>query len=141
MVGVHNVVALDFGDRRVGVALASLEARMPNPLLTIDRQNEDVYEAIEKVITQYEVCEIVVGLPRSMEGQETDQTTSTRHFAEELRNRFSLSVHLQDEAATSIVAEENLKILGKPYSKGDIDKTAAAYILRDWLITQQENIV
>lgn len=130
----HNILALDVGDRRIGVALASLEARMAAALLTIDRLNEaDVFATILKLVNEHQAEAVVIGLPRGMDGQETAQTKTARDFAAELQRCFDVPVHLQDEAATSLLAEEALQAAGKPYQKGDIDKLAAAYILNDWL--------
>lgn len=129
-----NILSLDVGGRRIGVALASSAARMASPLLTLDRQDEgDIIERIKKIVTDNEASIIVVGLPRGMEGQDTDQTAVAREFADSLKGIEGISVHMQDEAATSIAAEERLKQTGKPYQKGDIDMHAAAIILEDWL--------
>ncbi|MDB5182464.1 MAG: Holliday junction resolvase YqgF [Candidatus Saccharibacteria bacterium] len=134
MATTRNVIGLDVGDRRVGVAIASLEARMASPLLTIDRQvSDDIFLEISELLKKHDAEVVVVGLPRDMEGRETAQTRSARDFAATLEKSCGLPVHMQDEAATSIAAEETLKELGKPYQKGDIDKYAAAIILDDWL--------
>lgn len=129
-----TVLALDVGDRRIGVALASLQARLPAPLLTIDRSEPmDVFERIKLLVVEHEVGTIVVGLPKGMQGQETGQTQSTRKFAEELKKRLGVPVELQEEAGTSLQAEDELKAKKQPYGKGDIDKLAATLILQDWL--------
>ena len=138
MTPTHNILALDVGDRRIGVALASLEAKIASPLLTIDRlDTPEVFAKIIELIDQHQVESVVVGLPRGMEGQETAQTASTRQFAKDLEQAIACKVYLQDEAATSLAAEDELKANNKPYQKGDIDKLAAAYILDDWLQTNQ----
>lgn len=130
----NNVIALDVGDRRIGVALTSLEARLPTPLLTIDRHEPmDVFEHIKLLVLEHGVETIVVGLPRGLDGQETAQTTATRLFAEDLKKRLGVTVALQEEAGTSVQAKEELRAKKQPYDKGDIDKLAAAYILQDWL--------
>jgi putative Holliday junction resolvase len=139
MATTRNVLSLDVGDRRVGVAIASLEARMASPLLTIDRQlSADIFMEISELIKKQEAEAVIVGLPRGMEGQETAQTQSARDFAAALQKVCDVPVHMQDEAATSIAAEETLKDIGKPYGKGDIDKHAAAIILNDWLVGQAQ---
>jgi len=135
----HMILALDVGERRIGVAIASLEARLPSPLLTIDRQKVgDVFVRIKELIAEHKVRAVVVGLPRGMSGQETAQTTSARQFASDLEAACGIEVSLQDEAATSILAEDELKAHGKNYEKGDIDKLAASYILQDWLDLSKE---
>ncbi len=129
-----NVLALDIGERRIGVAIAHLEARIPRPLATIDRQTEpDIFKTLTDLAQEHNAETIVVGLPRGMDGQETAQTTSVREFASQLKESFSGTLALQDEAGTSLVAEEELQAKGGAYEKGDIDKLAATYILQDWL--------
>lgn len=129
-----NVIGLDVGERRIGVALASLAARIPSPLLTIDRaETLDVVNVIEELVIKHDVQIVVVGLPRGLEGQETAQTKTVRDFAEELKKRLNITVELQDEAGTSILAEEELGLKNKSFNKADVDKLAAAYILQDWL--------
>jgi putative holliday junction resolvase len=129
----HNVLALDVGGRRVGIAVASNIARLPQPLLTLDRTKVDVFESVKELIDQNDVKLLVVGLPRDMNGQETAQTTEVRNFADQLTDKLNMEVEFQDEAVTSIMAEEQLIAKGKPYSKEDIDMLAACQILEDWL--------
>ncbi len=127
-------MSLDVGSRRVGVALASYGARMPQPLLTIDRlDTPEIYTKLIELFEKHSVDTVVVGLPRGMEGQETAQTASALAFAAELKKACDLEICMQDEAVTSLEAEEELKARKKPYQKGDIDKLAATIILRDWL--------
>ncbi len=128
-----NILGLDVGERRVGIALANITARLPEPLTTIDRTETDVFEEIIRLADEHAVKQIVIGLPRGGEGQETAQTAANRRFAEELKKRISVPIALQDEAYSSVEAEEELKAKNKPYNKGDIDKLAATYILNDWL--------
>jgi len=132
-----NFLGLDVGERRIGVAMASVQSKLPAPLLTIDRQkNPKVFDAIADLVKLHNVQAIVLGLPRGMDGQETLQTESIRNFESELSKNCDVPIHLQDEAATSIVAEEELKLKGA-YEKGDIDKLAAAIILSDWLANNE----
>lgn len=133
------VLALDVGERRIGVALASLIARIAAPLMHIDRtKTDDVITEINALVVQHDVSTIVVGLPRGMKGEDTAQTDYARDFAKELEKFVEVPVVLQDEAVTSLEAERRLKERGKPYVKGDIDAEAAALILHDYLQTMVE---
>jgi putative Holliday junction resolvase len=76
---------------------------------------------------------IVVGLPRGLDGQETPQTLVVRRFVDDVLEKLAPRVELQDEAATSAVAEERLRQSGKRYRREQIDAEAAAIILQDWL--------
>lgn len=138
-----SVLAFDVGDRRIGVARASLQARIASPILTFDRRDHaDIFASLIDLISKEAAEVVVLGLPRGMEGQETAQTATTRAFSEQLKTRLAaasreVEIFLQDEAATSIVAEEALQASGKNYTKGDIDSHAAAIILDDWLHGQE----
>lgn len=128
----RSVLALDVGEARVGVALASLIARLPQPLATLKR-GEGFWSDLQKIIEEEAVGELVVGLPRNLSGQNTAQTATVQAFAEELKQKVNLPIHFQDEAVTSQQAEAELEGRHKPYSKGDIDALAATYILEDYL--------
>jgi putative Holliday junction resolvase len=126
------ILALDVGDKRVGVARASLAARLPGPLTTLER-GAGFFGQLQRILSEEHVAAIVVGLPRSLDGQETNQTKATRTFIDELHERAGVPIHLQDEALTSRKASEELEASGRPYQRGDIDALAATYILEDFL--------
>jgi|SRR5579884_677836 len=127
-----SILGLDFGDIRVGLAIATLTARLPRPLATLEFNNV-FFDELRSIISQEQVREIVVGLPRGMEGQPTAQTATVQDFAAELKRRLKLPIHFQDEALTSKKAEAELHARGKPYRPTDIDALAATYILDDYL--------
>ena len=135
---LSSVLALDVGEKRVGVAVASMAARLPRPLVTLE-QGDELLAALEKIIEAEEASAIVVGLPRGLGGQRTAQTGIIEDFVAGLRQHFKdLPIHLQDEALTSHKAEAELEGRGKDYKRGDIDALAATYILEDWLGEQRE---
>jgi putative Holliday junction resolvase len=80
-----------------------------------------------------EVTQLVAGLPRGLDGQETAQTQYARMFGDQLAAQLQLPVYYQDEAVTSQQAKAELEARGKPYAKGEIDALAATYILEDYL--------
>ncbi len=127
-----SVLALDVGAKRVGVAVASRVARLPQPLITLER-NDSFFADLKRIVETETADTLVVGLPRGLEGQSTTQTAATEAFIEQLRQHFSIPIHLQDEALTSKQAEAELQTRGKPYKRGDIDALAATYILQDFL--------
>lgn len=128
----NNFLALDYGGRRIGLAVATAGARLPRPLTTL--LNDDTFwPRLQAILDTEAVGTIVVGLPRSLGGDDTAQTTRAREFAERLREVTGKPVVLQDEAVTSRQAEAELLARGKPYSKGDVDALAATYILEDYL--------
>lgn len=128
----QNILALDVGERRIGVAIANPIARIAQPLTTL--QNDDqTFNQLKELLSEHEVGTIVVGLPRGLEGQETGQTKYVREFNEKLKLQTSFKTVYQDETITSVMAEEDLKRTKKSYSKEDIDMYAAAHILQDFL--------
>lgn len=135
--GSGSVLALDVGGKRVGVAVASLVARLPRPLTVLER-GDTFLDDLRDVANTEEAEALVVGLPRGLDGQNTGQTSETEAFVDSLRQNFDLPIYFQDEALTSKQAEEELQARGKPYARGDIDALAATYILQDWLTSQHE---
>lgn len=130
------VLALDVGERRIGVASARTDVAIANPLTTLERSAASV-AAIKKLVADHQASVLVVGLPRGLEGQETAQTKAARAFAAGLKAGLNVPIILQDEALTSRKAESELAARGKPYVKADIDALAATYILEDYLAEHQ----
>lgn len=132
MAVINNVLALDVGQVRIGVAIASAVAKIPRPLKTI-QNSPQIFQDINEIIAQEDVQVVVIGLPRGLDGQVTEQTKITEAFIEKLQENIEIKIYTQDEALTSKKAEEELKAQGKPYAKEDIDAIAAAIILDDFL--------
>lgn len=137
MATTKAVLALDVGNARIGLALASLEARLPSPYKTLEN-TEDVFAKLQEVIAAEHVVAVVVGLPRGLDGQTTAQTHAIEAFVHELKATIDLPISWQDEAVTSRKAKAELEARGKPYTRGDVDALAATYILEDWLQNNQE---
>ena len=126
------LLALDVGDKRIGVASANSIARIASPLTTLERHDGTAAD-IQQLITAEGATALVIGLPRNLEGKHTAQTIAVEQFAAALQNVITVPVHWQDEALTSRKAEAELEARGKPYKKGDIDALSATYILEDFL--------
>lgn len=134
-----NVLGLDVGTVRVGVAVAAGGVFVARPLKTLEHQAADFWEQFDALCDMHDITHVVIGLPRGLDGQETDQTAITRAFGEELAlHNPELHIAWQDEALTSVKAEEALGQTKKPYTKSDIDALAASYILSDY-ITEREH--
>lgn len=127
-----SILGLDVGGKRVGVALASLDARLPRPLVTLER-GDDFIGALQDIVRSEAAGALVVGLPRGLDGQHTAQTAEVEALAGELGRRLEIPIYMQDEALTTKHAETELEARGKPYVRGDVDALAATYILQDWL--------
>lgn len=126
---LSKYLGIDYGARRIGLAVADEDTRLARPLATVSAA-----ELVATVEREGPFKAVVLGLPRSLDGRETAQTLAVRHFADDvLWGKLRIEAVFQDEAATSAVAEERLKEAGKPYDKGAIDAEAAAIILQDYL--------
>lgn len=133
---MSSTLALDVGEKRVGVAIAHGDVRIALPMTALARQDDDFWEGLLEVIAKNDIGQLVIGLPRGLDGQETDQTRAAQAFGEELAQKTDIPLVWQDEALTSIKAESILRSQGKPYAKGDIDALAASLILTDYLETR-----
>ncbi|MEI7838233.1 MAG: Holliday junction resolvase RuvX [bacterium] len=125
-------LALDVGDKRIGIAKANSISRLPQPFLTINVDN-GIMDTINQIIKDEQINVLVLGLPRGMDGQETEQSRKTRKFYDEIKKKINIDVYLIDEAGTSLKAKAELEARGKTYQKSDIDSLAATYILEDYL--------
>jgi putative holliday junction resolvase len=133
---LSSILGMDVGEKRVGLAVTSLEAKLPQPLRTIDRST--VFDELPAIIEEENIMHLVIGLPRNLSGRSTAQTKATESFVDELRQHITLPITLQDEAVTSKQAEAELKARGKTYRREEIDALAAVYLLEDYLATQTE---
>jgi putative Holliday junction resolvase len=125
------ILALDYGEKRVGVAVAQVIARLPRPLTTL-ANTETLLNDIRKLVDQEDAGLVVVGLPRGMDGGYTAQTKAAEAFANELAQALTVPVELADETLTSVDAESTLG--GRAHVKGDVDALAAAIILERYLM-------
>ena len=130
----QNLLALDVGEKRVGVALADSAIRIAIAYDTINVDGTEV-EQIKALLDQEKIDVLVVGYPRNQSGDATSQTAYVESFVDQLQP-LDIPIEYQDESVTSIKAEEILKQRKKPYEKGEIDALAAILILQDYLEAQ-----
>ena len=138
---VGRVMALDVGKVRVGVALSDPLGYTAQPLMTLWRKSrgEDL-RSLMRLIRKHEVTEIVVGNPLHLSGDLSPWAVKVRTFAEELRERSALPVHLWDERLSSVAAHEILDEAGhdRRDRKRVIDQVAAVVILRGWMEAREQ---
>ena len=127
-----RIVALDIGAKRIGVASANVVARLAAPLKTL-AVTDDIIDEIKQLLAEQTASALVLGLPRGMQGQETEQTKTIEAFGEQLKQQITVPIYWQDEAMTSKLSEAELNASNKSYTKGSIDALAATYILEDFL--------
>ena len=131
-----RILGLDVGSRRIGLAISDPLAITAQGLETLHRQNKrSDFAQLEQVIREYRVAEIVIGLPLRMTGGEGIQAEKMQAFAEEIRRRFRLPVHLWDERLTSAQANRLLRETDMSIKRrGEVvDQMAAVLILQSWM--------
>ena len=129
-----TVLALDVGAKRIGVALARHDVPMAKPLTTL-AHTDTIFTDIAGLIQESHATVVVVGYPRGLEGQATEQTKTIEAFVEELKSHVDTRIEWQDETLTSVKAEAELaaRHKGGMYNKSDVDALAATYILEDYI--------
>ena len=132
----RRVLALDVGSRRIGVAVSDALGITAQGLETIQRQNKRRdYEALGRLLSEYDIQEVVVGLPLRLSGAEGTQSGKMREFATGLETHFGVTVHLWDERWTSTEANRLLRETDLSIQKRGraVDRMAATLILQSWL--------
>ena len=134
-------LGLDFGSKTVGVAISDPLLMSASGLEIIRRDRESkirkTLSRIDEIIKEYDVDEIVLGLPMNMDDTEGERCRKTREFGENLERRTRLPIHLVDERLTTVAADRVLSDMdvAKKDRKTYIDKVAAALILETFLGT------
>ena len=127
-------LALDIGDRRIGLAAGSEQARLARPLYVINRRSkEQDFEAIARAVQEVGADALLVGLPLNMDGTEGPQARRVRKYAQRLQRRLGLPLRFHDERLSSFVADQVLA--QKPRRKDRRqanDAIAAAAILQSY---------
>lgn len=126
-----SYIALDVGEKRIGVAVGDSGVRIAVPFDTIETDGDEI-ERIAKLVIDEKADVVVIGYPRNQSGEATAQTAYVEEFAKKLTDIAPIMA-FQDESLTSVLAEQRLQSYKKPYTKGDIDALAAAMILQDYM--------
>ncbi len=139
-----TILGLDFGERRIGVALSDAGKTLASGYTTIDcLRQSDPLRVLEEIVREEDVESIVVGYPLRTDGKTVpgSKTEAVDAFILKLEKRFGLPVFREDESFTSQLAQESLKGRGKGKKgrprKDDIDRVAACYILQDYLNSRE----
>ena len=137
-----RILAIDYGSRRMGLAVSDLLGVTAQGLDTLQRRNKRAdFGFLARVIRNNNVQEIVLGLPLRMSGEQGTQAQKVSEFAEELRQRFNLPVHLWDERLTSAEANRVLREAELSIEKRAqaVDRMAAVLILQSFLQARSAN--
>jgi putative Holliday junction resolvase len=135
-------LGFDFGYKRIGVAVGQKLTASASPLSTLEaNQGVPNWNSIQELIRQWKPLGLVVGLPTCIDGKELYTTNAARKFADQLRKRFKLPVHLEDERLSTVEARAHLFAEGgyRKIKKTAIDSIAACIILEQWLLHSSES--
>ena len=141
---IMRILGIDFGERRVGVALSDPTGTLASPLPTLRRRagKRPPLAALEALVEEHEVVALVLGLPLTPQGEDSDWTRTVREVGEALARRTGLPLHFVDERFTSVQAERAVRGVGLPKGKREqkerIDAAAAVLILQSWLNRRKE---
>jgi putative Holliday junction resolvase len=136
----RRVLGLDVGSRRIGIAVSDPLGITAQGLETLQRQNKRLdFEKLEKLARDYAIAEVVVGFPLRMSGAEGVQAEKMHRFADELRARLQIPVHLWDERLTSAEANRLLRETDMSIQRRAqvVDQMAAVLILQSWMERQR----
>jgi len=130
-----TILAFDFGEKRIGVAIGEQMLGIAHPLTTINAEATDErFRLIGELIAEWRPVQLVVGLPLSMDGEEHKLTLLSRKFARRLNGRFGLPVTMVDERLSSSEASQTLREIGigGRKQKPMLDQVAAQHILQSY---------
>lgn len=133
---MERFMALDVGDKTIGVAVSDLLMITAQGVTTIRRKSNKLdFEELEKIIKEYSVTRIVVGMPKNMNGTVGPQGEKVIKFTEKLKEKFELPIDYQDERLTTVMAEKLLidADMSRKKRKKIIDKMAAIQILSTYM--------
>jgi putative Holliday junction resolvase len=140
--GNKRILGIDYGDRRIGVAITDPLRIFVYPLITIIN-DEKMLENFSILFSEYEIEKIVLGYPYKEDGSKWQVTENIEKFAELLKKQFNIEIEFYDERYSSEIAKgrvlQSTSKRSKRREKGIIDKNAAAIILEDYL--KERNII
>jgi putative Holliday junction resolvase len=133
-----RVLALDPGERRVGIAISDPSGTLARPLQTLVRTSKSKdFAAIAALVAEHDISLVVVGRPLSLDGTEGPQAQRVARYAQALADHLPIRVISWDERYTTATAEEILRQNRKKRkNKGELDAVAAAVILQSYLDSQ-----
>jgi len=133
-----KVLAIDYGDKHVGLAIGDTKEYYIAPIDVLSTGSfEDLFIQLNKLINENHIEEVVIGYPLSMKGEKTDQTREVDKFSDELSSRIDQQIILEDERLTSALAAKHqqgfLKKIWSGSNKNQIQKSSAVLILETYL--------
>ena len=129
-----RILAIDYGDQRIGLALSDPLKIIASPYKTIINHDHHIVNLIQDIIIIEDVELIIIGLPLAMSGQDTDQTKKVKFFSDKLSSK-GIKIKFVDERWSSKAAKRSMKDQGikTGHNKSLVDQTAAAIFLQQYL--------
>ena len=121
---MNNLLAIDYGERFIGIAIRTLKTTIPIPLKVIDSKKETIYKSIQQIIKEYDINEIIIGYPIGLNNSENRMTKLVNKFIEEI-DKFDIPIYKIDE-----------RLASKLFSDGSnerIDDLSALEILESYI--------
>ena len=138
------IVAIDLGEKRVGIAVSDALSISITRLDALPRTNwKQLLRDVDNLIQRFDAQTVVIGLPLRLNGSCGDSALEVQRVAQKFARSLRVPVYLQDERLSSVEAEQNLREDGHARSRISalVDSEAAALILRDFLVDDQERVV
>jgi putative Holliday junction resolvase len=132
----QRILAIDYGAKRVGVAVSDPTGTLATGLPTLERRSgERLRDAITRLVSEHDVGEVLMGLPLNMSGTSGPRADEVRRFADELRQHLEIPVTLWDERLSTVRAQRVLRERGVKARAGKkhVDRVAAVLILQNYL--------
>lgn len=126
-----NILALDWGTKRIGVAFLNTDLNVPIPLDFIVNDRNCIKQ-IGIIISQRMVAKIILGLPKKLDGQESSSVEKVRKFAKVIEQELKINIEFLDERFTTTVTQK--KLIGSKNKKEAVDSLAALEILENYSV-------
>ena len=136
---MSRVLGLDYGERRIGLAISDPLGIIAMPLTTIDRnKTAHLISQLSEIVSEKKITSIVVGLPLTLKGHYSKQTEIVLAFINKLKSNLQIPIVSIDERLSTVAAKKSLQIqnVKTGHEKGRVDETAAAIFLQEYLDSQ-----
>ncbi len=129
----ERILGIDFGEKRVGIAISDPLCMIAMPLETIERKK--IEEGINKILERFPVKHIVIGYPLRTNGKKGKRVEQVEKFAKKIKGKFNIEITLWDERYSTVEAERIMKDMNRKPSreKERVDRIAASLILQSYL--------
>ena len=132
----NSILGIDLGKKRTGIAVSDINQKIASPLKVIENMKfNEILNILEKIVTERNICAIVVGDPINMDGSIGPKSQSSRSFIKNLSKELDIPILLWDERLTTVSAERSLieADISRKKRQKVIDKIAASIILQNFL--------